>query len=200
MTGAFSKTRSGEAAAESERSRGAAVHSAARATIDTILQSSAVELFHTQGIAVAPLVPLAVGTQQRFYDWVGVIGFDTETLNGNLTLSVPTGILQSRDPGLNPGDEVSWQADWVRELANQLLGRVKNRLSKFQVVLRTRLPTSMSGAALELHKRRTPSEMLYRFRALRGDILVVVDAPLDKAILVYSGALQIAKEGDVILF
>jgi hypothetical protein len=77
---------------------------------------------------------------------------------------------------------------------------VKNRLSKFQVVLRTRLPTSMSGSALESHKRRTPSEILYRFRALRGDILVVLDAPLQKAILVYSGTLQVAKEGDVILF
>lgn len=201
MTQAFSKTGSaGEAAAESERSRGVAVSSAARATIDTILQSSAVELFHTQGIAVAPLVPLAVGTQQRFYDWVGLIGFDTEMLSGTLTVSVPPAILQSRDPAPSAGAEVSWQADWVRELANQLLGRVKNRLSKFQVVLRTRLPTSMSGSALELHRRRTPSEMLYRFRALRGDILVVVDAPLQKAILVYSAALQVAKEGDVILF
>ena len=58
----------------------------------------------------------------------------------------------------------------------------------------------MSGSALDSHKRRTATEMLYRFRALRGDILVVVDAPLEKAILVYSGALQVAKEGDVILF
>jgi hypothetical protein len=172
---------------------------AARTAIDTILQSSAVELFHSQGVAVAPLRPAPLGAQQRFYDWVGLIHFEAANLSGVLTVSIPMAIWSSRETQGAASDSETL-ADWHRELANQLMGRIKNRLLKFQLVLRPRLPSALSGAALELHRKRSASEVLYRFRALRGDILVVVDAPLERAILAYAGDAQIAREGELILF
>jgi hypothetical protein len=177
----------------------AASQAAARTAIDTILQSSAVELFHSQGVAVAPLRPVPLGAQQRFYDWVGLIHFEAANLSGVLTVSTPVAIWSSRATAGSPSDSEP-QADWHRELANQLMGRIKNRLLKFQLVMRPRLPSALSGAALELHRKRSASDILYRFRALRGDILVVVDAPLERAILAYSGDAQIAREGELILF
>ena len=173
---------------------------AARTAIDTILQSSAVELFLSQGVAVAPLRPAPLGAQQRFYDWVGLIHFEAATLSGVLTVSVPMAIWSSRETQGAGSSDSETLADWHRELANQLMGRIKNRLLKFQLTLRPRLPSALSGAALELHRKRSASEVLYRFRALRGDILVVVDAPLERAILAYAGDAQIAREGELILF
>ena len=173
---------------------------AARTAIDTILQSSTVELFHSQGVAVAPLRPVALGNQQRYYDWVGLIHFEAANLSGALTVSTSMAVWSSREGSTAQRQDAESLADWHRELANQLIGRVKNRLLKFQLVLRPRLPSALSGAALELHRKRSAAEVLYRFRALRGDVLVVVDAPLERAILAYSGELQIAREGDVILF
>src|SRR5262245_15939012 len=198
-------TRKGEdAAAEapksSKQASDAVTAAAARTAIDTILQSSTVELFHSQGIAVAPLRPCPLGDQLRFYDWVGLIHFEAANLSGALTVSIPMAVWSSRAGSAGARVDAETLADWHQELANQLMGRIKNRLLKFQLVLRPRLPSVLSGAALELHKKRSASEMLYRFRALRGDVLVVVDAPLERAILAYSGDLQIASEGELILF
>ena len=197
------KTAGGTAQATPESQRGtrpAAAVSAARTAIDTILQSSTVELFHSQGVALAPLRPVPLGNQQRFYDWVGLIHFETANLSGVLTVSTPMAVWSSRTGGAGRDEDAESLADWHRELANQLMGRIKNRLLKFQLVLRPRLPSALSGAALELHRKRSAAEVLYRFRALRGDVLVVVDAPLDRAILQYSGELQVAREGELILF
>lgn len=173
--------------------------SAARTAIDTILQSSTVELFHSQGVAVAPLRPCALGNQRRFYEWVGLIHFEAKNLSGVLTVSTPMAVWSSRETGAATADSETL-ADWNREMANQLMGRIKNRLLKFQLTINPRLPSALSGAALELHRKRSASEILYRFRALRGDVLVVVDAPLDRAILAYSGGMQVASEGELILF
>lgn len=173
--------------------------SAARTAIDTILQSSTVELFHSQGVAVAPLRPCPLGNQRRFYEWVGLIHFEAKNLSGVLTVSTPMAVWSSRETGAATADSETL-ADWNREMANQLMGRIKNRLLKFQLTINPRLPSALSGAALELHRKRSASEILYRFRALRGDVLVVVDAPLDRAILAYSGGMQVASEGELILF
>jgi hypothetical protein len=177
----------------------AAAASAARTAIDTILQSSTVELFHSQGVAVAPLRPCALGDQRRFYEWVGLIHFEAKNLSGVLTVSTPMAVWSSREAAAGTADSETI-ADWNREMANQLMGRIKNRLLKFQLTINPRLPSALSGAALELHRKRSATEILYRFRALRGDVLVVVDAPLDRAILAYSGGMQVASEGELILF
>jgi hypothetical protein len=174
--------------------------SAARTAIDTILQSSMVELFHSLGIAVAPIRPAPLGAQQRFYEWVGLIHFEATNVSGVLTVSMPMAVWSSRRASAGSVGDSETIADWHRELANQLMGRIKNRLLRFQLELRPRLPSALSGAALELHRKRSGTELLYRFRALRGDVLVVVDAPLERAILAYSGELQVAREGELILF
>lgn len=173
--------------------------SSTRTTIDVILQGSTVELFHAHGVAVAPLGSSPVGSQQRYYDCVGMIGFDGPSFTGTLTLSIPTPMFElhceTRD-----ASETTTLSDWTQELINQLLGRIKNRLTMFQTYLEAHLPSVMSGVALERLRERTPSEVLYRFRTLRGDIAITLDAPLGNGVLTYSGAATVAREGDVILF
>jgi hypothetical protein len=164
-----------------------------RAVIDTIIQSSAVEMFQAHGLTVAPIRSMPVGTQQRFHDNVAMIGFEGPAFVGTLTLSIPSGILAAR---ASRGTDTAW----AEELVNQLHGRVKNRLAVFQVPLKSSLPRTMGGATLERLRRRSPTDVLYPFRAMQGDVLVTLDAPVHEALLAYSGAAQIVREGDVILF
>jgi len=176
----------------------APVHSA-RTTIDIILQGSAVELFHAHGVAVAPLGSSPVGAQQRYHDSVGMIGFEGSSFSGTLTLSIPTPVFDWHCEARDASDATTL-TDWTQELTNQLLGRIKNRLTMFQTNLRPFLPSTMSGAVLERLRKRAPYEVLYRFRTLRGDIIVTLDAPLHNVALIYSGGAMVAQEGDVILF
>jgi hypothetical protein len=170
-----------------------------RTTIDTIVQSSTVALFHAHGLAVAPLGSSLVGEQQRYHDVVGLIGFDAPAFSGTLTLSIPTPVFRAQTEGRDASDQTTLN-DWSQEMANQLLGRIKNRLTMFQLVIKVHLPSTISSIALERLRQRSPNETLYRFRTLRGDILVTLDAPFDNGILHYSGTTQVGKEGDIILF
>jgi hypothetical protein len=182
-----------------EYTQRAPTSAAARTTIDTIVNSSTVELFSAYRLAVAPLGSSLLGSQQRYYDCVGLISFDTPRFVGTLTLSVSNAVYDAQSA---PGalSDRTMQADWTQEMVNQLLGRIKNRLTMFQMSIKMRLPSTMSGVALDRLRKRSPSETLYRFRALRGDILVTLDAPFDNASLTYSGTNHVVKEGDVILF
>src|SRR5687767_12014406 len=94
--------------------------------LDTIIQSSTVDLFHSCGIALAPLARKRDGESVPRYELTGTIAFHGRGFSGTLTLSVPKEAfsLIRQDP-LRPFRD--W--DWVRELTNQLLGRIKNRLS-----------------------------------------------------------------------
>jgi hypothetical protein len=170
-----------------------------RTTIDTIVQSSAVALFHAHDLAVAPLGSSPVGSQQRYHDCVALIGFDAPTFSGTLTLSIPNAVFDMHIEHRDPSDTTTL-GDLSQELVNQLLGRIKNRLTMFQVLIKVRLPSTMSGVALDRLRKRAQHETLYRFRALRGDIIVSLDAPFDNSLLVYSGSTQVAKEGEIILF
>jgi hypothetical protein len=177
-------------------SRGGETHAALarspRSIVDTILQSSTVQMFESHDVTVAPLGAVPAGQLQRYHETVSLIGFEGPTFTGTLTLSLPPGLVSHR-----AGTVAS---DWTQELANQLHGRLKNRLAVFQVPLRSSLPRTMSGAALERLRRRTLSEILYRFRSRHGDVIVTLDAPIHEALLAYCGSAQIAREGDVILF
>jgi hypothetical protein len=102
-----------------------------------VVQTSTVELFAAYSVAVAPVYQSggrrvacpAVGT-------VAVIGFDAPGFAGRLCIHVADPVLLKMCTGTTEGHSVR---DWCRELANQLLGRIKNRLVRFQVTLRIRL-------------------------------------------------------------
>jgi hypothetical protein len=179
---------------------GDAAKASPRTTLDVILQSAAVDLFHNSGLAVAPLASCPVERLQRYHEHVAMLGFDGPQLMGVLTLSIPLALLDARLESASEPPGSASSLDWMRELSNQLFGRVMNRLAVFQLKLRPHVPLGLSGPVLERLRKRSPSEVLYRFRTVRGDILVTLDAPLDDVTLAYSGTAQVAHEGEVILF
>lgn len=80
---------------------------------------------------------------------LGAVGFYGEQLCGNLAISAPMNLVQRTFP-LQTQQLDDW-LDWMGEVANQLLGRLKNQLIPYGVVLESGLPITASGVDLVTH-------------------------------------------------
>jgi hypothetical protein len=170
-----------------------------RTTLHTIVQGSTVDLFHSCDIAVAPVDR---HLQQRepipYHDLAGMISFIGRGFTGTLTLGVPPEVFAlARNNGPSRPADVR---DWVREITNQLCGRIKSRLLQFQIVLQVGLPMSLTREAFERQKNRGPFFAAYVFRTLRGEIVVTLGGDIRHDLFVYTGAPESASEGDIIIF
>jgi hypothetical protein len=168
-----------------------------RTILETLIQSSTVDLFHASGIAVAPLPESRLRSDQLpCHELRAVISFSARGFSGSLGLLVPAAVfaLVRQPPTRTFGGE-----EWVRESANQLLGRIKARLLQFQVTLQLGLPQLLTPAALE--KLGAQGLLgVYAFRTLRGEVIVTLSGKIDYSVLRYAGKCQIASEGDIIVF
>jgi len=170
-----------------------------RGAIDSLVQVSLVELFQAYGVAVAPLPKSARERQPALPDVSAMIGFHTEARRpGRLTLSLPTAVL-----GLMRGensDSTLRHGDWARELTNQLMGRIKNRMLQFSVRLQAGLPANLESKLLESQLRSSATMRAYAGRTLRGEVVVTLEGMPDESELTYVGPVRVASEGDTILF
>jgi hypothetical protein len=135
--------------------------------IDDLVYDCCKELFSAYQLDVAP---------RRRSDFpatgelslCGVMGFGGKSLRGALVLAT------TREPleHTNPGGFTS-QRDWVCELSNQLMGRVKNRLLAVGVEIHLATPAGLSGDNLcpSPSKLRAPQV----FAAANGFICVWID-------------------------
>lgn len=169
---------------------------AGRAVLNTIIQSSMVDLFRSVGIVVAPMPHLDKMPTALPQYLGGSVSFAGNAMNGALSLLVPVDVIElSRDDGLRSSSPI----DFVRELTNQLMGRLRNRLSQYQTELRAGLPVGLHGASLQTRAQEKPFA-LYGFRTLRGEVVVTLTGNIDCSNLVYSWTENAAQEGDIILF
>jgi hypothetical protein len=91
--------------------------------------------------------------------------------------------------------------DWARELANQLLGRIKNRLLPFSVRLELGISAPVDSSHLAQQLAFATGEVrTYRARTLRGEVIVTLQGMPEDAALLYVGQTSSYSEGDVILF
>jgi hypothetical protein len=176
-----------------------AAPAAFRPLLDALVQSSTVELFQSRGIAVAPLPSSAVSPSQvSYFNLAGVVTVSSTKASGSLALSWADPVYSLFTPPI-PATSMGAR-DLLRELTNQLAGRVKNRLLNFTLLLSIGVPTVLSGQALERQRQKRETETVYLFRTLRGEIVVTLDLSIDGDALSYSGANRVAKEGEFIAF
>jgi hypothetical protein len=184
---------------DSPPSQRAAAPAAFRPLLDALVQSSTVELFQSRGIAVAPLPLSAVSPSQvSYFTLAGVVVLSSTKASGSLSLSWADPVYSLFTPPIAASSLGA--RDLLRELTNQLSGRVKNRLLNFTLLLSIGVPTVLSGQALERQRQKPQTETVYLFRTLRGAIVVTLDLSIDGDALSYSGANRVAKEGDFIAF
>lgn len=168
-----------------------------RSILKTLIQSATVELFQSYGIAVAP-VALTQPLPTKLDGHVGGYGtFSGKALNGTLGLLVPKEVFAlTKLEGLR----VLNILDWTKELTNQLLGRIKNRLIQYQMPIRADIPSAIDGKSLELRVAASNPFVIVFFRSIRGEVIVTMTGNIDYTKLQFSGTITTAQEGDVILF
>jgi hypothetical protein len=165
--------------------------------VDTIVQSATVELFHHYGVAVAPLPRGQPPRPAAPEGFCGTIAFNGRGFTGNLKLFVPSPILSLTKAGsLRPMQG----RDWIRELTNQLMGRIKTRLLHLQVTLQTGLPSVVDRRIVDQHRGPSGSLLVYEFRTIRSEVTVTLEGTFDESSLKYSGNANPGSEGDVIIF
>jgi len=160
---------------------------------DTLLQGSTVELLHSYQVAAAPVPRAKAGEIAAAESSLSAsIRCSGNGIDAILTLTAPLPIVEmtKQEPSkTNP-------SDWICELTNQLMGRIKNRLLRFQIVLAPSLPK-----VLDQPKRTaTRPTLVYVFRTLHGALVVTLEGRLDDSALAFSGLVNVANEGDIILF
>jgi hypothetical protein len=101
----------------------------------------------------------------------GVMGFGGKRMRGALVLATTREPLELTNPG-----GASSQRDWVCELANQLMGRVKNRLLLLGVEILLATPAGLSGDNLCPTPGRLRAPQV--FAAASGFICVWIDCEL----------------------
>jgi len=169
-----------------------------RGAIDALVPSALVELFAAYDVAVAPLPRLNQLRLPPVPEVSAAVGF---TLRGRfgppgrVTLSLPGSLLEAMRNGGN-----SLKGDWTRELASQLIGRVKNRLLQFSVRMDVGVSSTIDSKALSSHVAQATKARVYAGRTLRGEMLVTLEGMPNEAELVYVGPVHVATEGSAILF
>lgn len=112
------------------------------APLDNLIFECCQELFFGYGLRAEPCARAAHPNRERLA-FCGVIGFGGQQLRGALVLAATKEPLDQT----NPLGHTS-QRDWVCELANQLMGRIKNRLLACGVEVLLATPASSSGESV----------------------------------------------------
>jgi chemotaxis protein CheX len=124
------------------------------------------------------------------------VGFSQAGRHGKLTLSLPARVLD-----LMPvSAEANLKSDWARELANQLIGRIKNRLLHFDVRLQVGVSALVDSQRRARELESSVDLRVYAGRTLHGEVLVTLEGLPEESKLIYVGQPNARSEGDAILF
>lgn len=167
-----------------------------QAVLDVIIRSATVGLFHSYGVAAGPQLQARPQTAHES-SLCGSIRFNGKGFEGVLELIVPEPVLaRVRNQPLT----AHTSRDVIRELTNQLMGRIKNKLLSFQVSLTLSLPSITRYVPDRSPASSTQTGMLvYEFRTLEGPVFVILRGKFGEETLVFTSA-GVSSEGDVILF
>jgi hypothetical protein len=123
-----------------------------KSQIDDIVNQCCLELFSHYEMEISSIATAPADLNLMF---CGVIGFAGDDLRGSLLLAC------SREPLAAAGDNPRAIRDWLAELANQLLGRIKNRLITLGATIYCSTPIVLRGDHLAPFGNQ-PSPQLFK--------------------------------------
>ena len=112
----------------------------------------------------------ATSSEDETFVLSGVIGFAGSDLRGTLLLAMTSGLLEDLSP--SPAS----MRDWIAELSNQLLGRIKNQLLRFGTEIYATTPSVLRGELLTPLPRSALAG--HRFESPRGVACVWLDTEI----------------------
>lgn len=112
-------------------------------------------------------------SEEGYAETIAIIGLGGQKLRGSVVLSVPSVLLVASHPAHSTSaDEL---ADWLAELANLLLGRLKVQLLERGISIELGTPVTLSGTALRFHRFKG-LPMIHSFRADGSRVHVIFEA------------------------
>jgi len=163
--------------------------------VGALVAEACVELFSAYGVVLSPVeAGLDEGDENVMS---GVMGFVGTRLRGTCLLSSAKSTLDASCPAGNRA------RDWIGELTNQLVGRLKTKLIARGVEVFVTTPIVLTGARI----RPVPRGLLQptRFNSAAGGVLVWVEAESGRDLTLSTsseipGQQDTSGEGDILLF
>ncbi|WP_437600784.1 chemotaxis protein CheX [Sorangium sp. So ce590] len=166
------------------------------------LAASCVHLFRDNGVELRPLEK-AESEATPGNAVVSFIGFTGDHLRGSLTIVAPVALITRCHPLRERralGEDMV--CDWASELANQLLGRVKNRLRHLGLIIVLSTPSAAIGEHLRAREEQNEGFRRLVFDAGPDRLAVLFDAmALDTGLELEEVDMpDPQREGEVLLF
>ncbi len=164
-------------------------------TLDQLVAENCLKLFADYKLEIRAGEPGETLAAEPFL-LCGILGFTAKQMRGALVLATTREPLERTNPAANPSHR-----DWICELVNQLLGRVKNQMLARGVEIFASTPIALRGEHLSpVLQQRLVAEL---FTAQGGVVCVWMDCEFDEdfelAEPTISGVLPVS-EGETLLF
>jgi len=162
-----------------------------RHILTTTIPATAQAILKENGIDITP----AQG--QTPYERVAVIGFSGDGFGGSLGFFAERSLVDT----VYGGGDASLSDGWLGEIANLLLGRLKNTLLAYGVEYRLAIPMVLHG--LDIRVRGDRGQILqFSFSSKHGSMCVVVDATweIDRELRLVDAEYHAKEAGECLLF
>jgi CheY-specific phosphatase CheX len=163
---------------------------AVRQLMRDLTKTCSVELFETYGVSIRAVDELP----EVSVELAGIIGFTRQHMRGAMIVGTTSAVLEKSHASAHNTS----RRDWSAELANQLLGRVKNRMVARGVDVQMTTPLALRGKALTVDDEGQME--VFDFEGLEGCVRVWLDLELSGKVEVRATEEKIASEGDMMLF
>lgn len=167
-----------------------------------VLAAAVTELFDSYGVGCEVFEGSAEDTASFAPELGSMVGFRGKNIRGGLAFVAPIDLIAELLPVPRSGDRDDRKLrDWSAEIANQLLGRLKNKLSKRSLNFDVGTPVCFTGKSIRLVFLPDAEGVSLSFRAAATTVRVHLDCTVaSKLADADISDLRIAAEGDVLLF
>lgn len=150
------------------------------AVLDAVLCEATMATFQHYDVALTPVGPSPALRVASHYA-IGVIGFAGEGLRGTLVIATCTALVTQRCPnsGARPMRLEDRARDWIGELSNLVLGRIKIALSRRGVVMGLSTPVAFTGQHIRLGAVQRSRTRAWDFTGAEGTVRAWLEVDFD---------------------
>jgi hypothetical protein len=169
----------------------------AKEVFDQAVTASITELFEARGIRIR-----STHETTASIEYAATLGFSSDRVRGMIGLGMSPDTmhaLMAKDDDALPAGNAE---DWLAESVNQLLGRLKNKLMRYGLLLSVALPTVLKGVRLQFLGSGS-TLWTYGMQSDQGPFWVWLDVRTDQELVlthVDDPNLQGTPEGELVLF
>lgn len=157
--------------------------------IQALAGSACIELMQAYNVELQPAVGWAESDEVMFS---GVMGFVGEAVRGTCLLAAPQGTVIAAAP------RQASARDWVGELANQLVGRLKAKLMARGATIALSTPVVLRGVKLSPLPRTDVEPVV--FESTAGKVLVWLEVEIEADFQLGEERALKASEGELLVF